>query len=76
MENKKPHQHIDSSGAFDCPVWPECNMPDAGQQFDLMNDALMSLVSWDGGNAAALIDKAFKAINGNGASSRWVKVKF
>jgi hypothetical protein len=45
--NDAGHQHIDSSGAFTCPIGSACKMPPAGEQFDqileLFQDTLTSL---------------------------------
>jgi hypothetical protein len=34
------HNHIDSSGVFECPLGSACKLPNAGEQFDAMLEAL------------------------------------
>jgi hypothetical protein len=56
MEGKKiakimgrgSHEHIDSSGAFICPLGSTCDKPNAGEQFDAMLEALELAAPWLG----------------------------
>lgn len=55
MTNAHPHFHIDSSGAFECPMGSTCKLPDAGKQYDAGLTALRLAVS-------VLRDSSFNAI--------------
>jgi len=55
MTNTHPHFHIDSSGAFECPMGSACKLPDAGKQFDAALTGLRLAVS-------VLKDSAFNAV--------------
>jgi len=42
---KVTHTHIDSSGCFLCPLGSACDKPNAGEQFDAMQEALEQIAN-------------------------------
>ena len=44
MANAK-HQHIDSSGVFDCPLGSSCKLPSAGVVFDELVKAAQRVIA-------------------------------